>query len=131
MTTELGGEQAAIPAESTTAPPRRAQLVMGEPLGGSSSTSAAGGGPGGTTASGETAAEISNDELLVELPDSTTDLELTHLRLKTLRGLNLQRFTAVQVSSTALSITIPTEADDVRSRSEPDRTKLDAMTSFV
>ncbi|GAA5973534.1 hypothetical protein JCM21900_005457 [Sporobolomyces salmonicolor] len=69
---------------------RKAQLVMGPPLGGSSSAA-----PGhDTVIDGETLAE--NEEILADLSDDATDLELTHLRLRTLRGLGLERFTKVQ-----------------------------------
>jgi protein phosphatase 1 regulatory subunit 7 len=71
---------------------RRAQLVMGPPLGGNSSN------PNNETViEGEVLAE--NEDILADLPDDATDLELTHLRLRTLRGLGLQRFTKVQVSA--------------------------------
>lgn len=76
---------------------RKAQLVMGPPLGGSSSAA-----PGqDTVIDGETLAE--NEEILADMSDDATDLELTHLRLRTLRGLGLERFTKVQVSTLLLS----------------------------
>ncbi|GAA5898452.1 hypothetical protein JCM5296_000436 [Sporobolomyces johnsonii] len=69
---------------------RKAQLVMGPPLGGSASAA-----PGqDMVIEGETLAE--NEEILADLSDDATDLELTHLRLRTLRGLGLERFTKVQ-----------------------------------
>lgn len=67
---------------------RKAQLVMGPPLGG-------GANPNETVHEGEELAE--NEEILAELPDETDELELTHLRLRTLRGLGLERFKKVQV----------------------------------
>ncbi|GAA5978828.1 hypothetical protein JCM5350_004835 [Sporobolomyces pararoseus] len=63
---------------------REAKLVMGPPLGGSNDK----------VVEGETIAE--NEEILADLPDDALDLELTHLRLRTLRGLGLERFTKVQ-----------------------------------
>lgn len=66
---------------------KRAKLVMGEPLGGEAPME------------GEGFKQEDNEEILVDLPDSTTELELTHLRLRTLRGLQVQRFTQVIVSS--------------------------------
>ena len=73
---------------------RKAKLVMGEPLGGNS------GNNNETVVEGEVLAE--NEDILADLPDDATDLELTHLRLRTLRGLGLERFTKVQVSSLGL-----------------------------
>lgn len=70
---------------------RKAQLVMGPPLGGEQQ-----GNNNETVIDGEVLAE--NEEILAELPDDATDLELTHLRLRSLRGLGLERFTKVQVS---------------------------------
>jgi len=70
---------------------RKAQLVMGPALGESSS-----GNGKDTVVEGETIAE--NEEILADLPDDALDLELTHLRLRTLRGLGLQRFKNVEVS---------------------------------
>lgn len=67
---------------------RKAQLVMGPPLGGGNNNE--------TVIDGEVLAE--NEDILAELPDDATDLELTHLRLRSLRGLGLERFTRVQVS---------------------------------
>ena len=64
---------------------RRAQLVMGPPLGGENET----------IIPGEEVAE--NEAILREFPDEAEDLELTHLRIKTLRGLGLERFRAVEV----------------------------------
>ncbi|GAA5838538.1 hypothetical protein JCM3766R1_006005 [Sporobolomyces carnicolor] len=65
---------------------REAKLVMGPPLGGPSQQD--------QVVEGETIAE--NEEILADLPDDALDLELTHLRLRTLRGLGLERFTKVQ-----------------------------------
>ena len=65
---------------------KRAKLVMGEPLGGEAPME------------GDSFKPEDNEEILVDLPDSATELELTHLRLRTLRGLQLQRFTQVIVS---------------------------------
>ena len=59
---------------------------MGPPLGG----------PADEVIAGEQVAE--NEAILVDFPDSAEDLELTHLRIKTLRGLGLERFRAVEVS---------------------------------
>lgn len=73
---------------------RRAQLVMGEPLGTTPPVLDAQGLP---LQADPGTAELANEEILIDLPDSVEDLELTHLRLKTLRGLSLQRFTKVQV----------------------------------
>lgn len=70
---------------------RRAQLVMGPPLGQDSANGAE------TVISGETLAE--NEDILADVPDDALDLELTHMRLRTLRGLGLERFKAVEVSS--------------------------------
>lgn len=69
---------------------RKAQLVMGPPLGEPA------GNNNETVIDGEVLAE--NEEILAELDDDATDLELTHLRLRSLRGLGLERFTKVQVS---------------------------------
>jgi len=54
-----------------------------------------------TVVEGETIAE--NEEILADLPDDALDLELTHLRLRTLRGLGLQRFKSVEVSRSLLT----------------------------
>ncbi|KAL8286855.1 hypothetical protein RQP46_003861 [Phenoliferia psychrophenolica] len=64
---------------------RRAQLVMGPPLGGNENE---------TVIPGEEVAE--NEAILREFPDEAEDLELTHLRIKTLRGLGLERFKGVE-----------------------------------
>ncbi|GAA5868415.1 hypothetical protein JCM3774_003288 [Rhodotorula dairenensis] len=75
---------------------RRANLVMGPPLGGG------GGGDHGAAAAPNgdqivPGAEIAqNEDLLADYPDDSLDLELTHLRIRTLRGLGLERFTKVQ-----------------------------------
>lgn len=71
----------------------KARLVMGEPLGESSTS--------GTNGNKDTIIEgeelIENEEILSDLPDEAEDLDMTHLRLRTLRGLNLERFKKVQV----------------------------------
>ncbi|GAA5914856.1 hypothetical protein JCM6882_007822 [Rhodosporidiobolus microsporus] len=67
---------------------RKAQLVMGPPLGGAPE------GGSEQVVEGEQLAE--NEEILANLDDDETDLELTHLRLKTLRGLGIERFRKVQ-----------------------------------
>lgn len=77
---------------------RKAQLVMGPPLGGST------GNNGETVVEGEVLAD--NEEILADVADDATDLELTHLRLRTLRGLGLERFTQVQVSTPRLGLSI-------------------------
>lgn len=69
---------------------RRAQLVMGQPLGEGD------GAETDTVHPGDTIAD--NTELLADLPDDALDLELTHMRLRTLQGLGIQRFSKVQVS---------------------------------
>ncbi|KAK4053503.1 anaphase-promoting complex subunit Cut9 [Microbotryomycetes sp. JL201] len=61
---------------------RKAQLVMGQPLGADETQTA------------DTVTD--NTEILAELPDDALDLELTHMRLRTLKGLGLERFTKVQ-----------------------------------
>ena len=66
---------------------KKAQLVMGEALGGEAPME------------GDNFTIESNEEILVDLTDDTLELELTHLRLRTLRGLNLQRFHQVIVCS--------------------------------
>lgn len=73
---------------------REAKLVMGPPLGGPSQQD--------QVVEGETIAE--NEQILADLPDDALDLELTHLRLRTLRGLGLERFTKVQVSERVCSL---------------------------
>ena len=75
---------------------RRANLVIGPPLGEQH--------PHATTTAvnrdqvvpGEEIA--TNEDLLADYPDDALDLELTHLRIRSLRGLGLERFTKVQVS---------------------------------
>lgn len=74
---------------------RKAQLVMGPPLGNQGTAGK------DTVVEGETIAE--NEEILADLPDDALDLELTHLRLRTLRGLGLQRFKSVEVSRSLLT----------------------------
>lgn len=69
---------------------RKARLVMGEPLGATVN------GNGDTIVPGDELAE--NEEMLADLPDDAEDLEMTHARLRTLRGLGLERFRKVQVS---------------------------------
>ncbi|GAA6001955.1 hypothetical protein JCM10207_003010 [Rhodosporidiobolus poonsookiae] len=67
---------------------RKAQLVMGPPLG-------EGGQQGQEQViEGEQLAE--NEDILADLDDDATDLELTHLRLRTLRGLGIERFRKVE-----------------------------------
>lgn len=78
-------------------PKRKAQLVMGEPLG-LAAPRLDGNGLPLESDSNSPNEDIPNEEILVDLPDNSTDLELTHLRLKTLRGLSLHRFKNVQVS---------------------------------
>ncbi|GAA5969754.1 hypothetical protein JCM11641_008032 [Rhodosporidiobolus odoratus] len=64
---------------------RKAELVMGPPLGGTGSD---------TVHEGEQIAE--NEDILADLDDDATDLELTHLRFRTLRGLGIERFRKVE-----------------------------------
>ncbi len=78
-------------------PKRKAQLVMGEPLG-LAAPRLDGNGLPLESDSNSPNEDIPNKEILVDLPDNSTDLELTHLRLKTLRGLSLHRFKNVEVS---------------------------------
>ncbi|GAA6011001.1 hypothetical protein JCM11491_005903 [Sporobolomyces phaffii] len=113
---------------------REAKLVMGPPLGGNPA--------GDSVIEGETIAD--NEEILADLPDDALDLELTHLRLRTLRGLGLERFTKVQRislrqnlltslsylplppvadSSALVSTSHPTTTD--APRDEPDEDELD------
>ncbi|GAA6002407.1 leucine-rich repeat domain-containing protein [Rhodotorula paludigena] len=73
---------------------RTAKLVMGPPLGGNESGSAGGAPAGDQVIEGEALAE--NEEILADLDDDALDLELTHLRLRTLRGLGVERFRKVQ-----------------------------------
>ncbi|GAA5828336.1 hypothetical protein JCM11251_006203 [Rhodosporidiobolus azoricus] len=68
---------------------RKAQLVMGPPLGEEEGASKR-----DQVIEGEQLAE--NEEILASLGDDETDLELTHLRLRTLRGLGIERFRKVQ-----------------------------------
>jgi hypothetical protein len=77
-------ESASIPLKSD----RKAQLVMGPPLGSN---------PNETVHEGPELVE--NEEILAELSNEVEDLDLTHLRLRTLRGLGLERFKVVQVST--------------------------------
>lgn len=74
---------------------RTAKLVMGPPLGGNESGSAGGAPAGDQVIEGEALAE--NEDILADLDDDALDLELTHLRLRTLRGLGVERFRKVQV----------------------------------
>lgn len=69
---------------------RRANLVMGPPLGESEPHA-----NGDQVVEGQEIA--ANEDLLTNYPDDSVDLELTHLRIRTLRGLGLERFTKVQV----------------------------------
>lgn len=69
---------------------RKAKLVMGPPLGEAEAKA------NETIIEGEELRE--NESILADLPDDAEDLELTHLRLRTLRGLGLERFRNVQVS---------------------------------
>ncbi|BGP38749.1 protein phosphatase regulatory subunit Sds22 [Rhodotorula kratochvilovae] len=70
---------------------RKAQLVMGPPLGEETSQ---GGAQQDQVIEGEQLAE--NEDILADLDDDALDLELTHLRLRTLRGLGIERFRKVQ-----------------------------------
>jgi len=76
---------------------RQARLVMGPPLGGEDHPV---GGPNDTVIEGEQLE--TNELLLADYDDDALDLELTHQRIKTLRGLNLQRFRHVEVSRPVL-----------------------------
>ncbi|GAA5929770.1 type 1 protein phosphatase-activating protein SDS22 [Sporobolomyces koalae] len=110
---------------------REAKLVMGPPLGDSSPAG------GDTVVPGDTLAD--NEEILADLPDDALDLELTHLRLRTLKGLGIERFTKVQRISlrqnllTSLSyhpeptavVAPPTTASDTEPRDELDEDELD------
>ena len=85
-------EQQLVPAAEGES--RRARLVMGPPLGGEASSD-----------DGSAHGEDDEDDgpegdagVLDDLPDDADELELTHLRLKTLRGLRIERFRQVQVS---------------------------------
>lgn len=78
---------------------RKAQLVMGPPLGEATANN------NETVIEGDVLAE--NEEILADLPDDATDLELTHLRLRSLRGLGLERFTKVEVSWLPLLVRRP------------------------
>ncbi|KAK4058554.1 protein phosphatase regulatory subunit Sds22 [Microbotryomycetes sp. JL221] len=69
---------------------RKAQLVMGQPLGGADDNQGQ-----------DVIAD--NTEILADLPDDALDLELTHLRLRTLKGLGLERFRKVQNLLSSLS----------------------------
>ncbi|GAA6050909.1 hypothetical protein JCM3770_002529 [Rhodotorula araucariae] len=70
---------------------RKAQLVMGPPLGDEPSQ---GGAQPDQVIEGQQLAE--NEDILADLDDDALDLELTHLRLRTLRGLGIERFRKVQ-----------------------------------
>lgn len=74
---------------------RKARLVMGPPLGEEERTI---GGPNDQVIEGEQLE--TNELLLADYEDDALDLELTHQRIKTLRGLNIQRFKQVEVSHT-------------------------------
>ncbi|GAA5840970.1 hypothetical protein JCM9279_001276 [Rhodotorula babjevae] len=69
---------------------RKAQLVMGPPLGETDAPTA----QGDQVIAGQVLAE--NEDILADLDDDALDLELTHLRLRTLRGLGIERFRKVQ-----------------------------------
>ncbi|BGP30894.1 protein phosphatase regulatory subunit Sds22 [Rhodotorula toruloides] len=69
---------------------RNARLVMGPPLG----EGQAGGPPQDQVIAGEELAQ--NEDILADFDDDALDLELTHLRLRTLRGLGIERFRKVQ-----------------------------------
>lgn len=74
---------------------RRANLVMGPPLGDPDQPPAQATANRDQVVPGEEIAQ--NEDLLADYPDDALDLELTHLRIRTLRGLGLERFTQVQV----------------------------------
>jgi len=71
---------------------RKARLVMGPPLGEEERTI---GGPNDVVIEGEQLE--ANELLLAEYDDDALDLELTHQRIKSLRGLGLERFKQVEV----------------------------------
>ncbi len=71
---------------------RQARLVMGPPLGEEERTI---GGPNDLVIEGEQLE--ANELLLADYDDDALDLELTHQRIKSLRGLNLERFKQVEV----------------------------------
>lgn len=73
---------------------RNARLVMGPPLG-EGHAGAARGPPQDQVIAGEELAQ--NEDILADFDDDALDLELTHLRLRTLRGLGIERFRKVQV----------------------------------
>lgn len=79
---------------------RKAQLVMGPPLGQAQAQDGSAQGAlaqqGDQVIEGQALAE--NQDILADLDDDALDLELTHLRLRTLRGLGIERFRKVQVS---------------------------------
>ncbi|KAK4703770.1 protein phosphatase 1 regulatory subunit 7, partial [Phenoliferia sp. Uapishka_3] len=68
---------------------KRAKLVMGPPLGGEGA-----GKSNETVIPGQELAE--NEAILQAFPDEAEDLELTHMRIRTLRGLGIERFRAVE-----------------------------------
>lgn len=74
---------------------RNARLVMGPPLG----EGQAGGPAQDQVIAGEELAQ--NEDVLADFDDDALDLELTHLRLRTLRGLGIERFRKVQVRERA------------------------------
>ena len=74
---------------------RRANLVMGPPLGQHQHATTTTAANGDQVVPGEEIAQ--NEDLLADYPDDALDLELTHLRIRSLRGLGLERFTKVQV----------------------------------
>ncbi|GAA5975616.1 hypothetical protein JCM10908_005219 [Rhodotorula pacifica] len=73
---------------------RRANLVMGPPLGEEEASAPTTTANGDQVVPGEEIAQ--NEDLLADYPDDSLDLELTHLRIRTLRGLGLERFSKVQ-----------------------------------
>lgn len=79
-------QPSSVAAHVQLAEPKRAKLVMGAPLGESE-----------FPLEGADVVQEDNEEILVDLPDDTQELELTHLRLRTLRGLGLERFRQVIV----------------------------------
>lgn len=93
---------------------RRAQLVMGPPLGGNQSAQDPN---GDQIIQGEELAE--NEDILADLPDDALDLELTHMRLRSLRGLGIERFTKVQVTEARASTSAHSPRTDKLSHSIP------------
>ena len=91
-------DNAEAPSTNGEAPPtRRAQLVMGPPLGGEPDD-------GGSGLNEEVTPhqEMQNNaQLLAGLEDDAMDLELTHARIRTLRGVGIERFRNVEVHAGA------------------------------